>query len=67
MKTDQLIAAFSVDTTEDIFIISRLGKIIRFKAAEVPTTEGVVQGVICMSLRGDECITAIKSSSGVAR
>lgn len=67
MKTDNLIAAFTVDTTEDIFINSKLGKIIRFKAAEVPTTEGVVQGVICMSLRGDECIAAIKTSSGTAR
>jgi len=67
LKTDRLIAAFSVNSSEDIFIISRLGKIIRFKCSEVPSTEGVVQGVICMSLRGDECVTAIKSSSGVSR
>ena len=64
MKTDQLVAAFSILPQEDIFIISQLGKIIRFQASEVPQTEGVIQGVICMSLRSDECVYAIKAGHG---
>ncbi len=64
LKTDGLLSAFCVTPGEDIFIISRLGKIIRFQASEVPTTEGVIQGVICMSLRSDECLAAIKTSHG---
>jgi DNA gyrase subunit A len=64
IKTDRLVSAFCVTPGEDIFVISRLGKIIRFQASEVPTTEGVIQGVICMSLRSDECIAAIKTSHG---
>lgn len=54
LKTDKLVAAVSVNTTEDVFIISRLSKIIRFRAEEVPAKEGVVQGVHCMALRADE-------------
>lgn len=54
MATDRLIGSLNVDEAEDIFIISKLGKIIRFNAGEVPAKDGVVQGVICMSLRGDE-------------
>jgi hypothetical protein len=34
-----------------------LGKMIRFQAAEVPAKEGVVQGVNCMTLRADLCMT----------
>ncbi len=55
MKTDALIGAVAVDNNQDIFIISQLGKMIRFQAAEVPAKEGVVQGVNCMSLRADLC------------
>ena len=44
----------AVDNGHDIFIISRLGKIIRFRADEIPAKEGVVQGVACMALRSDE-------------
>ena len=45
----------AVDNGDDIFIIfSRLGKIIRFRASEIPAKEGVVQGVACMALRSDE-------------
>ena len=40
----------------DLFIISRLGKIIRFQVDEVPAKEGVVQGVNCMELRSDETV-----------
>ncbi|MCL4562388.1 MAG: hypothetical protein M1281_17475, partial [Chloroflexi bacterium] len=61
MRTNKLIAAMQINPDDDILIISRLGKIIRFKASEVAATEGVVQGVICMSLRGDECVAAAKS------
>ncbi len=61
LKSSQVIAAVSTDQVQDLFVISRLGKIIRFRADEVPPTEGVVQGVVCMSLRGDEVTAAIKT------
>lgn len=56
INTDQLAAIAHVADPDDIFIISRLSKIIRFEADEVPPKEGVVQGVICMSLRADEAV-----------
>lgn len=62
MKTDQLVGAVTVDPDDDLFVISRLGKIIRFPVEEVSVTEGVVQGVTCMSLRGDEVSAVLKSS-----
>lgn len=58
MKTDNLVGALAVDGSDDILLISRLGKIIRFQAEEVPPKEGVVQGVNCMALRADE-VTAV--------
>ena len=61
LKTSKLVAAFAVDLADDIFIISRLGKLIRFRADEVPPTEGVVQGVICINLRSDDATAAVKS------
>jgi DNA gyrase subunit A len=61
MKSSHIITAISTDQALDLFAISRLGKIIRFRAEEIPPTEGVVQGVVCMSLRGDEVSAAIKS------
>lgn len=54
MKADRLAAAAAVGPGDDIFVISRLGKIIRFAADEVPEKEGAVQGVNCMALRSDE-------------
>ncbi len=57
-KTDKLVTAVTVSDESDIFIISKLGKIIRFRADEVPVKEGVVQGVNCMALRADE-VTAV--------
>jgi len=54
MKTDRLIGVGAVNDGDDIFLISRLGKIIRFRADEIPAKEGVVQGVACMALRSDE-------------
>ncbi|MBN1874505.1 MAG: hypothetical protein JXA33_09775 [Anaerolineae bacterium] len=59
LKTDTLIGAVRVDTADDIFIISRNSKIIRFQAKEVPPKTGVVQGVNCMSLRGDETMAVV--------
>ena len=60
MKADALVGCVPVhaqmDERTDIFALSRLGKIIRFGAAEVPAKEGVVQGVNCMALRADECV-----------
>lgn len=58
MKTENLIGALAVAKNDDILLISRLGKIIRFQAEEVPPKEGVVQGVNCMALRADE-VTAV--------
>lgn len=55
--TDQLVAAAAVEEDDDIFVISRLSKIIRFRAGETPSKDGVVQGVFCMALRGDETST----------
>lgn len=64
LKTDLLTGALNVDHIDDIFVISRLGKIIRFQAAEVSTTGGVVQGVNCISLRGDEAVALAGNNSG---
>jgi DNA gyrase subunit A len=62
IKTDALVGATAVDATQDIFAISRLGKIVRFPVAEVPAKEGVVQGVNCMNLRADECMALASSA-----
>ena len=64
MKADRLVGISAVsdgavNNGDDIFIISRLGKIIRFRANEIPAKEGVVQGVACMSLRGDETTATV--------
>lgn len=61
ISTDQLVASINVDEAEDIFIISQLGKIIRFHAGDVPEKDSVVQGVVCMSLRGDEPVAVAVS------
>ncbi|MCB9136377.1 MAG: hypothetical protein H6636_13185 [Anaerolineales bacterium] len=58
LKADKLVAALSVQDQDDIFIISKLSKIIRFQAIEIPVKEGTVQGVICMTLRADACVGA---------
>lgn len=60
-NTDHLIGASAVNVDDDIFVISRLSKMIRFPAGQVPPKEGVVQGVICMSLRADEATTMVVS------
>ncbi|MBE2239038.1 MAG: hypothetical protein IAE81_14705 [Caldilineaceae bacterium] len=62
MKAETIVGAVAVDDHSDIFIISRLGKIIRFRASETPAKEGVVQGVNCMNLRADECVALAGAS-----
>ena len=59
MKADSLVGVAAVTEESDLFVLSRLGKLIRFRANEVPPKEGVVQGVHCMSLRADECIALL--------
>ncbi len=54
LKTDHLIGAAAIKESDDVFAISRLSKVIRFQAIEIPPKTGVVQGVNCMSLRADE-------------
>jgi DNA gyrase subunit A len=61
MRNDHLVGATAVDPNDSLFIITRLGKIIRFLADEVPPTEGVIQGVNCISMRADE-VTALTRS-----
>ncbi len=59
IKNNKVVSAVRVDANDDLFIISRLGKIIRFPVNEVPSTEGVVQGVNCMNFRGDEVVAVL--------
>ncbi len=69
MRTEQLVGVLGVRLTPDasegadmdIFVISELGKLIRFSASEVPPKEGVVQGVNCMNLRNDTCVALTSS------
>jgi DNA gyrase subunit A len=60
-KNSRVVSVNAVNINDDLFIISQLGKIIRFKCDEVPISDGVVQGVICMSLRGDEVVAMTTS------
>jgi DNA gyrase subunit A len=59
MKTERLAGAVWVTEGDELFILSRLGKVIRFAAGEVPAKEGVVQGVSCMALRADEAVDVV--------
>jgi DNA gyrase subunit A len=56
MSADQLVGAATVEEEDDVFILSRLSKVIRFSASEIPPKEGVVQGVHCMNFRGDAAV-----------
>ena len=56
IKANVVVGAMAVGEGSDVFVISRLSKIIRFQAEDVPAKEGVVQGVNCMNLRADECV-----------
>lgn len=62
--TERVVGAAAVALDDDVFILSRLGKIIRFVAEEIPPKTGVVQGVQCMNLRGDETVTLLVSPAG---
>lgn len=61
IKSSRVVGAVTVEVNDDLFILSRLGKVIRFPSDEVPPSEGVVQGVNCMGLRGDEAVSVLKS------
>lgn len=63
LKCDQALAGIAINLEDDLFIISRLGKLIRFSPIELPETESPVQGVLCMSLRADEVVAMIQSGS----
>jgi DNA gyrase subunit A len=63
VKSDKVVGAVAAQPQDDLFVISRLGKIIRFRAEEVPPKEGVVQGVICMALRADETVALAQGQS----
>ncbi|HZW03345.1 MAG TPA: DNA gyrase C-terminal beta-propeller domain-containing protein, partial [Anaerolineaceae bacterium] len=62
IRNDHVVGATAVAPADDLFLISQLGKIIRFRADEVPSTEGAIQGVNCMGVRFDEVVAVIKSS-----
>jgi DNA gyrase subunit A len=62
LKSDRVVGTAAVLPGDDLFVISGLGKIIRFTAEEVPAKEGVVQGVICMALRADETRAVTRSA-----
>ena len=62
VKSSNVIGACAVFPEDNIFVISRLGKIIRFSSEEVPSTEGVVQGVNCISMRSDEAVSLLRCS-----
>jgi DNA gyrase subunit A len=64
MKADHVVGAVAAGDGDDLFAISQLGKIIRFRAGDVPAKEGVVQGVICMNLRADQCTAVAASPAG---
>lgn len=61
INSDDVAGAVTVHERDDLFLLSRHGKMIRFAADEVPAKEGVVQGVYCMSLRGDEVVAVAEA------
>lgn len=65
IRSDRVAGALVVDPDDDIFMASRLAKVIRFPVNEVPETDGVVQGVVCMQLRGDD-VMALSTSRALA-
>jgi len=54
LKTNQLVCSQNIDDCVDVFIITKLSKLIRFGVDEIPQKDGVVQGVVFMTLRADE-------------
>jgi DNA gyrase subunit A len=61
MHTGELTLAMTVSIDDDIFLISRLSKLIRFMASEVPVKDAPVQGVNCMLFRADEVVAGAKA------
>jgi len=66
MKTERLVGAVAASPGDELFILSRLGKLIRFAADEIPAKEGVVQGVACMTLRADEAVAVTAAPTAAA-
>ena len=62
LNTDHLVSVLNVDEQQDLLIITKLCKIIRFRMVEIPPKDGVVQGVVCMSLRADEPVPRLRST-----
>lgn len=62
METDQLAGVFTVESHDELFILSTLSKVIRFSAGEVPAKDSAVQGVFCMTLRADQ-VSAVAVNS----
>lgn len=54
MKNNSILGVSSIQSKDDIFIITHQGKIIRFQADEIPSSDGAVQGVNSILLRLDE-------------
>lgn len=63
MHSGDLVAALTVGEDDELFLITRLSKIIRFMAAEVPAKDAPVQGVNCMLLRADQVVAAARAAS----
>ncbi|MEM7800392.1 MAG: DNA gyrase C-terminal beta-propeller domain-containing protein [Chloroflexota bacterium] len=61
IKSSQVIGVTTTSTDADLFLISKLGKLIRFAAADIPPKTGVVQGVNLISLRSDEACAVTTS------
>jgi DNA gyrase subunit A len=53
IKNNQVVGATIIDINDEIFLVTKSGKIIRFNGHEIPDTEGVVQGVNCIMMRSD--------------
>ena len=62
MKSDRVVGSVTVESSDDLILASRSGKVIRFKADEVPESEGVVQGVIAMGFRFDEVTAVVRAT-----
>ncbi len=61
IKSNHVIGIASIRPDDHIFLLTQQGKVIRFPVDEVPLTDAPVQGVNCMTLRGDEVISMINS------
>lgn len=61
LKCSKAVGAAVVEVNDDLFILTHSGKLIRFPADEVPETDGAVQGVNCIGLRGDEPVAVLSS------